>query len=97
MPKPSHSKAEPEAQEEFKKNFSQLVEQLASSRDANDSRPILILAADEGKFDRTGEIRRCWCPLGIRPVVPKQQVREYIYAYTAVAPELGKMARFKNR
>jgi len=38
-----------------------------------------------------GEVRACWCPSGIRPTVPKQQVRQYIYAYAAVAPELGKM------
>lgn len=31
------------------------------------------------------------CPAGIRPVVPKQQVREYVYAYAAVAPQLGQM------
>lgn len=28
---------------------------------------------------------------GIRPTVPKQQVRQYVYAYAAVAPSLGKM------
>jgi hypothetical protein len=39
------------------------------------------MAADEGRFGRLGEVRACWCPLGIRPVVPKQQVREYVYAY----------------
>lgn len=50
-----------------------------------------MMAADEGRFGRLGEIRSCWCPKGERPVVPKQQVREYIYAYAAVAPELGKM------
>lgn len=31
------------------------------------------------------------CPKGIRPIVPSQQVREYVYAYAAVAPQLGKM------
>jgi transposase len=49
------------------------------------------MAADQGRFGRLGEIRSCWCPKGIRPVVPKQCVREYIYAYVAVAPELGEM------
>jgi hypothetical protein len=49
------------------------------------------MAADEGKFGRLGEVRACWCPPGIRPVVPKQQVREYVYAYAAVAPQLGQM------
>lgn len=31
------------------------------------------------------------CPKGIRPTVPKQQVRQYVYAYAAVAPSLGQM------
>jgi len=47
------------------------------------------MAADEGKFGRIGEVRSCWCPKGIRPTVPKQQVRQYVYA--AVAPALGQM------
>jgi len=49
------------------------------------------MAADEGKFGRIGEVRSCWCPKGIRPTVPKQQVRQYVYAYAAVAPALGQM------
>ena len=49
------------------------------------------MAGDEGRFGRIGEVRTCWCPQGIRPTVPKQQVRQYIYAYAAVAPQLGKM------
>lgn len=34
---------------------------------------------------------RTWCPPGIRPIVGQQIVREYVYAYAAVAPELGQM------
>ena len=49
------------------------------------------MAGDEGRFGRLGEVRSCWCPFGIRPTVPKQQVRQYVYAYAAVAPSLGKM------
>lgn len=49
------------------------------------------MAADEGRFGRIGEVRACWCPEEIRPIIPKQQVREYIYAYAAVAPQLGQM------
>ena len=49
------------------------------------------MAADEGRFGRIGEVRSCWCPKGMRPIVPKQQVRQYVYAYAAVAPALGKM------
>lgn len=50
------------------------------------------MAADEGKFGRMGEVRSCWCPKGTRPTVAKQQVRQYVYAYAAVAPSLGKMS-----
>lgn len=49
------------------------------------------MAGDEGRFGRIGEVRACWCPQGVRPTVPKQQVRQYVYAYAAVAPELGQM------
>jgi DDE superfamily endonuclease len=35
--------------------------------------------------------KRCWAPPGMRPHVPAQAVREYIYVYTAVAPALGQM------
>lgn len=34
---------------------------------------------------------RAWCPPGIRLVANNQILREYVYAYAAVAPELGKM------
>lgn len=68
------------------------MQQLLLELDANDTRPLLILAADEGRFGRIVEVRRCLCPAGIRPVVPKQQVREYIYAYAAVAPQRGRIS-----
>ena len=35
------------------------------------------MAGDEGRFGRIGEVRACWCPKGVRPTVPKQQVRQY--------------------
>ena len=49
------------------------------------------MAADEGRFGRIGQVMRAWCPPGIRPLVGQQIVREYVYAYAAVAPALGKM------
>lgn len=38
-----------------------------------------------------GEVRRAWSPPGVRPTVAKQMVREYVYAFAAVAPALGQM------
>ncbi len=34
---------------------------------------------------------RCWAPLGMRPDVKTQLVREYDYAFGAVAPLTGEM------
>ena len=44
---------------------------------------------DEARFGRINDPRRCWSPKGIRPDVPAQLVREYIYAYAAVSPQDG--------
>ena len=49
------------------------------------------MAQDEGRFGRISDPRRCWAPRGIRPRAPRQVVREYLYAYAAVCPALGKM------
>ena len=40
---------------------------------------------------RISRVKRCWAPPGVRPHVPAQVVREYIYVYTAVAPTQGEM------
>jgi hypothetical protein len=49
------------------------------------------MAQDEGCFGRISRAKRCWAPPGVRPHVPSQGVREYTYAYAAVAPKEGLM------
>lgn len=49
------------------------------------------MAQDEGCFGRISQVKRCWAPPGMRPYVLAQLVREYVYAYAAVAPALGQM------
>jgi len=44
---------------------------------------------DEGRFGRITNPHRCWAPSGIRPDVPSQIVREYLYAFVAVSPQDG--------
>ena len=63
-----------------------------ADRRATDHRPIVIMAADEGRFGRLGQVRRAWCAPGIRPESGQQLVREYLYGYVAVAPALGKIS-----
>jgi hypothetical protein len=37
--------------------------------------------ADEARFGRINRPRPCWAPIGIRPEVASQLIREYIYLY----------------
>jgi len=61
------------------------------TRDANDHRPLLLMAQDEGRFGRLSRPHACWSPPGVRPLAPSQFVREAMYAFTAVAPSIGEL------
>ena len=50
---------------------------------------IRLMFMDEASFGRISEPAYCWCPSGIRPIVPHQRVREYVYAFGAVDPIEG--------
>src|SRR5712691_5697610 len=45
--------------------------------------------ADEARFGRINRQRPCWAPIGTRPEVASQLIREYIYLYGAVSPKDG--------
>lgn len=51
--------------------------------------PLRVMFQDEARFGRINDPQRCWAPPGIRPVVKKQMVREYTYAYSAISPKDG--------
>jgi hypothetical protein len=53
--------------------------------------PLSIRFEDEGRFGRITRPSACWAPKGIRPIVPQQAIREYTYAYAAVAPWTGEV------
>jgi transposase len=91
MPRRKHPKANKQKQKDFEENFPEMVKQVEKTKDSEDKRPTLIMAQDEGRFGRLSAIRRAWAPEHVRPLVPSQIVREYVYAYAAVAPEDGKM------
>jgi transposase len=41
---------------------------------------------DESRFGRITDPKRCWAARGVRPIVKKQMIREYTYAYGAFSP-----------
>jgi hypothetical protein len=49
------------------------------------------MAEDEGRFGRVSIRRPAWAPPGVRPLAPRQIVRDSTYVYAAVAPAVGKM------
>jgi transposase len=91
VPRPFHPKADKEEQRLFQQNFATLVEEALESRDPEDERPVLNMAQDEACFGRISTIIRSWAPKHIRPLTPRQIVREYIYVYAVVDPKNGKM------
>lgn len=51
-----------------------------------------LLTQDEGRFGRINcGASYCWAPKGMRPKVPRQIVRTFIYVYSVVCMALGKM------
>ena len=66
------------------KKFPTLIEQAQQEAEQS-GLPLRVMLQDEARFGRINEPKRCWAPKGIRPVVLKQTVREYTYAYGAVS------------
>ena len=56
---------------------------------ARRNRQLRIMFTDEARFGRMNWIRPCWAPIGMRPAVAAQLIREYIYLYGAVSPKDG--------
>lgn len=90
VPYQRHPKGDPDAQKEFKETFADRVSEELKGVNP-DGLPVRVMFQDEGRFGRMTDPKRCWAPEGMRPIVPHQQIREYIYAYTAVSPLDGVM------
>lgn len=62
---------------------------VVASFEKYDTRPINLWAQDEARFGRMNNLKRCWAPPGVRPVVHLQRVREYIYVFSVTSPWTG--------
>jgi transposase len=54
-----------------------------------DNKPVRLFFQDEGRFGRISNIQKCWVPKEEYPVIKKQLVREFIYAYSSICPQTG--------
>src|ERR1700752_1179848 len=89
MPRPHHPKRDLAAQNNFKKNGFPDAVRKARRTAAMRGRRLRIMFADEARFGRLNRIRPCLAPIGTRPGVAPQLIREYIYLYGAVSPKDG--------
>lgn len=55
------------------------------------SLPVSVMFQDEARFGRLSLPQRCWAPAPLRPLVVQGVVREYSYAYAALAPMSGEL------
>lgn len=85
VPRPSHSKKNPDAAERFKSELAGKLEALeikAGSR-------VKVWFMDEARFGLHTELRRVWTLRGQRPVVPRQIRYEWDYLYGALGAVSG--------
>lgn len=57
--------------------------------EVQNSKPLVVFFEDEGRFGRISREMYCWVKKDMVPAVARQMVREYIYAYSAIAPQTG--------
>ena len=53
------------------------------------NKPLVVFFEDEGRFGRISREMYCWVKKDMVPSVARQMIREYIYAYSAIAPQTG--------
>lgn len=49
----------------------------------------MLFFQDEGRFGRISNVQTCWVSSKDKPVIQRQFVREFIYAYCSVCPQTG--------
>jgi transposase len=55
----------------------------------DENKPVIVFFEDEGRFGRISREMYCWVKKEMVPSVARQMIREYIYAYSAIAPATG--------
>jgi transposase len=61
--------------------------EVERSKQSKSCKELMVMFQD----GRINDPQHCWAPMGIRPNVPKQIVREYTYVFSAVCPFDGTM------
>jgi transposase len=77
VPRPSHSKKDPSAAQEFRKVLAERLQALGIEAGSR----VKLWVMDEARFGLHTEMRRLWAKKGSRPVVTRQIKYEWDYLY----------------
>jgi len=85
VPRPSHSRKNPDAAEAFKSGVAEKLEALGIKAGSR----VKVWFMDEARFGLHTELRRVWTLRGLRPVITRQIKYEWEYLYGALAAVSG--------
>lgn len=91
VPRPSHSKKKPGAEQEFKESLGAKLEALGLEAGSR----LKVWMMDEARFGLHTELRRVWTRRGQRPVVSRQIKYKWDYLYGALSV-IGGEAHFAH-
>ena len=86
-PHPLHPKADPQAQEHFRLNFSELA--MSALPEGTEPASVDIWYEDEARIGQKGMLARVWAQRGSRPRVPRDHRYGYCYLFSAICPDYG--------
>lgn len=85
-PRPRHRRADPHAQEEFKRALPQRLQAL---REAHPGQQLRVYFQDESRFGQQGTTTNVWARRGSRPTAVRQTEYQYLWVLGAVCAETG--------
>lgn len=85
-PRPRHRRADPEAQEKFKR---ELPDRLQAIGAEHPGKRLRVYFQDESRFGQQGTTTNVWAQRGSRPRAIRQTEYQYLWVLGAVCPETG--------
>jgi transposase len=84
--RPFHPRKDEAAQQAFKENFSDIVNEKLPAAVKENGIPIEFWFQDEARIGQQGTLSRIWAPIGSRPAMARDNRRANAYIYGAICP-----------